>query len=76
MKPKNCPICEELGIESEPRVGLFFGLYQVFAVCECQRCDNSIILNVGVEPGRPKFISKKKIDDKIEEAIREWNKRP
>ena len=75
LKAKDCPLCADIGVESKPRVGLFFGMYQVFAVCECTKCENAVIFDVGVEAGRPKFVDGERIDMMLEKAVREWNKR-
>ena len=47
LKAKDCPLCADIGVESKPRVGLFFGMYQIFAVCECTKCENAVIFDVG-----------------------------
>lgn len=68
LKINDCPSCR-----GKARVGLFFGMYQVFAVCECTNCDTSVIHALKVEQGRPKFIEQEKIDLELERVAREWN---
>lgn len=75
LKAKDCPLCADIGVESKPRVGLHLGMYQIFAVCECPKCENSVIHDIGVGRGRPKFIDAEQIDMMLEKAVREWNKR-
>ncbi len=75
LKAKDCPLCADIGVESKPRIGLFFGMYQVFAVCECPNCENSVCYDIETDKRRPKFIDHEKMDMMLEKAIREWNRR-
>lgn len=74
LTAKACPLCADIGIESKPRVGFFVGMYQIFAVCECTRCESSVMNAIDIKK-RPAFIPAEDADMVLEKTIREWNKR-
>lgn len=74
LKIKPCPYCESIGVETHPRAGLYVGMYNIYAVCDCDKCDNSVAIDLE-QKKRPAFYSNRKVVNAINEAIKEWNRR-
>ena len=74
LKIKPCPYCTDIGIESHPRAGIFVGMYNIYAVCECDKCDNSVAIDLE-QKRRPAFYSRDFVTKSINKAIKEWNEK-